>query len=420
MRIAFITSEYSGLPGSGGVGTYFHQAAKCLSALGHEVEILTSGVEGDLPPLQRVSYIHLGNDHPRLFCHRAALALRERHQHKPFDILEYAELNAEGYLASELVPEIARVVRIHAPSVILNRYLDFPRSKSKLMHDLANNLRSIIGARRCGIPVPPLAFEPVYFPWPSGSDAEERRAVDSADLVVVMSEEMRNFVIRHWWIEGEKIMKTANPLILPADFDSISSATSSKKRTIGFAGRLEPRKGLVELALALRAVLPRHSSWTAEILGRDSPSCISGISSLRVAQTHLRGVNDRVMFMQELTHQHVLTWLPQLEIFAFPSLWDNFPYAILEAMAAGCAIVASNTGAVREMLGSTGILVPPGDSRALARALDGLMRDDARRAHLGQLAKQRYQAIYAPSQVVNDMVYSYEVAIKRAAQASRK
>jgi glycosyltransferase involved in cell wall biosynthesis len=175
MRIAFITSEYSGLPGSGGVGTYFHQAAKCLSALGHEVEILTSGVEGDLPPLQRVSYIHLGNDHPRLFCHRAALALRERHQHKPFDILEYAELNAEGYLASELVPEIARVVRIHAPSVILNRYLDFPRSKSKLMHDLANNLRSIIGARRCGIPVPPLAFEPVYFPWPSGSDAEERR-----------------------------------------------------------------------------------------------------------------------------------------------------------------------------------------------------------------------------------------------------
>jgi glycosyltransferase involved in cell wall biosynthesis len=101
-------------------------------------------------------------------------------------------------------------------------------------------------------------------------------------------------------------------------------------------------------------------------------------------------------------------------------LWDNFPYAILEAMAAGCAIVASNTGAVREMLGSTGILVPPGDSRALARALDGLMRDDARRAHLGQLAKQRYQAIYAPSQVVNDMVYSYEVAIKRAAQASRK
>jgi glycogen(starch) synthase len=420
MRIAFISSEYSGLPGSGGVGTYFHQAAKCLSALGHEVEVLTSGVEGDLPPLQDVSYIHLGNDHPSLFCYRAALALRERHQQKPFDILEYAELNAEGYLASELVPEIARVVRIHAPSVILNRYLDFPRSKSKLMHDLANNLRSIIGARRCGIPVPPLAFEPVHFPWPSGSDAEERRAVASADLVVVMSEEMRNFVIRHWWIEGEKIMKTANPLILPVDFDSISSPTASRTRTIGFAGRLEPRKGLVELALALRAVLPRHPSWIAEILGRDSPSCISGISSLRVAQSHLRGVNDRVLFMQELTHQHVLAWLPQLEIFAFPSLWDNFPYAILEAMAAGCAIVASNTGAVREMLGSTGILVPPGDSGALARALDGLMRDDARRAHLGQLAKQRYHAIYAPSQVVNDMVHSYEVAINRAAQASRK
>lgn len=420
MRIAFISSEYSGLPGSGGVGTYFHHAARCLSALGHEVDVFTRGVDGDLPTVEGIHYIHLGRDHPSLFCYQAASALRERHQQKPFDILEYAELNSEGYLASELVPEIARVVRIHAPSIILNRYLDFPRSKSRILSDLVNNVRSILGAVKSGIPTPPLAFEPVHFPWPSGSDATERRAVSSADLVVVMSEEMRNFVVRHWWIEAETIMKIPNPLILPANPDATTRVTASGKQTIGFAGRLEPRKGLVELASALQVVLPRHPSWTAEILGKDSPSCISGISSLRLAQSHLRGINGRVSFMQEVTHQDVLAWLPQLEIFAFPSLWDNFPYAILEAMAAGCAIVASNTGAVREMLGSTGILVPPGDAGALVRALDGLMKDDVKRAQLGQLAKQRYHAIYAPSRVANDIVHSYHVAIDRAAKASRR
>ena len=419
MRIAFISSEYSGLPGNGGIGTYFHQSVKCLSALGHELEVFTAGFNGDLPSINHVRYIHLGNDHPNLFCLNAAIALRERHRYKPFDVLEYAELKAEGWLASELVPEITRVVRIHAPSIILNRYLDFPRSKMKITTDIINNLRAIAGAIKLGIPIPPIAFEPVNLPWPSGADFEERRAVHSADLVVVMSEEMRTFVIKHWWIDSAKIKKLANPLTLSGIRETHKPSPSSDTGTIGFAGRLEPRKGLLELAQALQVVLPRYPNWNVQIKGRDVPSCISGASAMKLAQPLLRQVQNRVLFMQEATHQDVLDWLPKLDILVFPSLWDNFPYAILEAMAAGCAIVASNTGAVAEMLGPAGILVPPRNVAALAKALIGLMENPSQRVRLGELAKQRFQQKYAPSRVANDMVLAYQTAIERATRTPR-
>lgn len=419
MRIAFVSSEYSGLPGNGGIGTYFHQSVKCLSALGHELEVFTAGFEGDLPPVKHVRYIHLGNEHPDLFRLKAALALRERHRNKPFDVLEYAELKAEGWLASELVPEIARVVRIHAPSIILNRYLDFPRSKIKMTTDIINNLRAVVGAIKLGIPIPPIAFEPVNLPWPSGADFEERRAAHSADLVVVMSEEMRTFVTKHWWINPEKIKKLANPLTLQGIGETSKPLPSSDTGTIGFAGRLEPRKGLLELAQALQVVLPRYPHWKVEIKGRDVPSCISGASSMKMAQPLLRQVQDRVFFMQEATHQDVLAWLPKLDIVVFPSLWDNFPYAILEAMAAGCAIVASNTGAVAEMLGPAGILVPPRNISALRKALIGLMEDPSKRVRLGELAKQRFQHKFAPSRVANDMVLAYQTAIEWASRTPR-
>jgi glycosyltransferase involved in cell wall biosynthesis len=79
------------------------------------------------------------------------------------------------------------------------------------------------------------------------------------------------------------------------------------------------------------------------------------------------------------------------DIFAMPSLWEGLPMALLEAMVAGKAIVASATGGIPEAIvdGREGILVPPGDLDALARGLGALMTDRVRRRTLGAAALAR-------------------------------
>lgn len=79
------------------------------------------------------------------------------------------------------------------------------------------------------------------------------------------------------------------------------------------------------------------------------------------------------------------------DIFAMPSLWEGLPMALLEAMVAGKAIVASATGGIPEAIvdGREGILFPPGDLHALARGLRTLMTDRARRRMFGAAALER-------------------------------
>lgn len=81
------------------------------------------------------------------------------------------------------------------------------------------------------------------------------------------------------------------------------------------------------------------------------------------------------------------------DVFALPSRADAVPWAVLEGMAAGLPVVASDVGAISEMVGDTGEVVPPGDTDALTAALRRL-RDPERRRQLGQAAQARVHEHY--------------------------
>jgi glycosyltransferase involved in cell wall biosynthesis len=79
------------------------------------------------------------------------------------------------------------------------------------------------------------------------------------------------------------------------------------------------------------------------------------------------------------------------DVFVMPSLWEGLPMALLEAMVAGNAIVASETAGIPEAVanGRDGILVPPGDLAALVKELRTVLIDDVRRRQLGAAARER-------------------------------
>jgi glycosyltransferase involved in cell wall biosynthesis len=103
----------------------------------------------------------------------------------------------------------------------------------------------------------------------------------------------------------------------------------------------------------------------------------------------MQHLEDRVHIAtgrNDIADLHALT-----DIFAMPSLWEGLPMALLEAMVAGKAIVASATGGIPEAIvdGHEGILVPPGDPDAFARALRILLTDRVRRRAFAAAALKR-------------------------------
>jgi glycosyltransferase involved in cell wall biosynthesis len=127
-----------------------------------------------------------------------------------------------------------------------------------------------------------------------------------------------------------------------------------------FVGRLVSVKGA---DVALHALSQLDASYTLTICG-DGPER----SDLEQLSTTL-GLSDRVTFEGWVDHDELCTHAQRASIQLVPSRYEPFGIVALEAIAAGCAVVASDTGGLSEAVGPCGILVPPDDPAALARGI---------------------------------------------------
>lgn len=162
-----------------------------------------------------------------------------------------------------------------------------------------------------------------------------------------------------------------------------------KLRRLLFVGVLEPsnRKGLPILLDAL-ARLDRHrKDWRLDIVG-DGPGRTEHERLVTEA-----GLEEHVAFHGRRTKAEVAAMMRAADLFVLPSLWENLPCVIAEAMASGLPVVATATGGVPEMVSpASGALVPPGDAAALADALGRALNDlpEFDRTAIARTARDRY------------------------------
>lgn len=145
---------------------------------------------------------------------------------------------------------------------------------------------------------------------------------------------------------------------------------------IGLNARLTPQKGVTHLLQALPAILRRFADVTVVVAGEGDllPALEAEADALGVAaHVHFLGLRTDVEELLQL-----------YDVYVSPSLWEGLPMSLLEAMAAGCPIVASDVGGVSTALRHrvSGTLVAPRDPSALAAALTELLADpDLRRRY---------------------------------------
>ena len=128
----------------------------------------------------------------------------------------------------------------------------------------------------------------------------------------------------------------------------------------------------------------------------------------------LRGVTWINQFFHDpAVLQH---YLSAADVYAFPSRYEGFPVALVEAMACGLPVVATAIDGAQDLLTNGekdgGVLVPPGDAAALARALELVLRDDAWRDRLGRAARQRVERTCS-NEAVGKQLYSFFFKVKR-------
>ena len=201
----------------------------------------------------------------------------------------------------------------------------------------------------------------------------------------------------------------AGPIsILPLLVEDTHNARHARPKpsasvTFGFAARMESGKGpliLVEAFAQARLELADISLKMAGA-GPQMQAIKTWAKTLDVlAACEFPGLYaapaDRSAFMQGL------------DVFVLPTLAEGTPNSIIEAMAHGLPVIASAVGGIPDLVTpETGLLVPPGDTQALAQAMLALASDPERRARMGQAARARYEQLFSPQAVLPTLLDVY-------------
>lgn len=175
---------------------------------------------------------------------------------------------------------------------------------------------------------------------------------------------------------------------------------------IGAIGRLEPQKGFDLLIRALREV--------------DNASLVLvGDGSEREPLERLArelGVAERITWIGWT--DRVRSYLETFDVFALPSRFEGFPLAMLEALLARAAVVATDVGSVAEAVhdGETGLLVPAEDPAALAAATRRLLGDDDLRRRLGEEGRRLVLDRFTADHMTRAFESLYEDLLRSAAR----
>lgn len=243
----------------------------------------------------------------------------------------------------------------------------------------------------------------------------ERAAAHWCDRIVTVSEYHREWALRLGIGNPDQVVAIPNGV--PTKRASGLRTRSEVRAELGltdqvavvFTGRLAEQKGLEYLLRAVPLLGPDRARVRILLAG-DGPL----LEPLTALAADL-GILDDVVFLG--FRSDVGDLLSAADIVALPSLWEGLSVSLLEAMAAGRAVVTTTIGSNREVTrdGAVASLVPPKDPRALAGAIRRLVADPARRDELGMLAQQEQRSRYTMSRMLDSYLAEYDGLLARKA-----
>lgn len=225
-----------------------------------------------------------------------------------------------------------------------------------------------------------------------------RKVISIASEVITMDMKSYNILLKKGY---KNITYCPNPLSSKI-IHQISKEESSIHRQpnkLIFVGHVIPFKGVYELINACKLL----ENIELHIIGRIDSKIESDLMNIASEKDEGSWLKIR----GEISHEFVIRELLSSSIFILPSYSEGFPNVVIEAMACGCPIIATQVGAIPEMLNTTndacGICIPPRNTIELKTAIETLLHNDTLKQSMGIKAKQRVNNLYAIPKIWNQL-----------------
>ncbi|SEP84802.1 glycogen synthase (ADP-glucose) [Hyunsoonleella jejuensis] len=191
----------------------------------------------------------------------------------------------------------------------------------------------------------------------------EKTAIEMADVLIAVSEETKEDVIKHFNVDEDKVKVIYNGINLQQYVQTSESSTldeygvNKNKPYVLFVGRITRQKGIIHLVNAIKYIDPD----TQIVLCAGAPDTKEIGKEMEDAVNEVKRTRDNVIWIDKMvTKQEIIQLYSHADVFCCPSIYEPFGIINIEAMACNTAVVASAVGGIKEVVvhGETGLLIP--------------------------------------------------------------
>ena len=386
LHICFVSQEYPPETGWGGIGAYTYEMAHALAKMGHRVTVISLSID------ENESVMHTGDvevrrihARPRLekkrffwrwsglwpgFSWAACRYLKKLHQENPIDLIEVAENRADLFFLSFYSQRPKWVTRLHTAWIFVDQDGNgLPNFKKRMMY------------------------------W------MEKQTIRNADAITSPSQAMVDRTKQWVCLKHKKTWVVPNPV------DShrfVPNSESKKSKEIFFVGRLEKRKGIGLFVEIVPRVLRKFPEASFRFIGKSSEKW-NGTLWKELILNSVLPLQQKQIHFEQLRREELLPRYQNASLCVMPSIWENFPYAVLEAMSCGLPVVASRIGGHPELIqdGFNAVLFPPGDAELLSKAIIELLQNPEKMERMGRNARQVVEENFSVEHVAPRMLEVY-------------
>jgi glycosyltransferase involved in cell wall biosynthesis len=222
-----------------------------------------------------------------------------------------------------------------------------------------------------------------------------RHTLEKSSVVIALSTRWAGYL--EGFAPGARVVVIPNSVPLPP-----AGTDRSEPGRILFLGQVEPRKGIYELVDALALLKDRFPHARLAIGGQGELAQVK-------QRAQAAGVLDRIEELGWVTAQRKQEEMSRAAIFCLPSHAEGLPMALLEAMAAGKAVVSTGVGGIPDALrdGDNGLMIEPGNAESLAAGLARLLEDEEERQRLGARARATIEREFESGVVIGHISAVY-------------
>ncbi len=339
MHIAFVCPEPFG---AGGISTYIQQLTLGLLSIKKDIEItiltqnnlLVNKLNFDS---DRASVVSFSNHPLKWYIELTRYLLKNHHR---YDWIEVPEFGGSVYFTLKLNKNIKNklIVRLHTNTKIVKIFEERNSLYDKIKTSFLDHI--------------------------------EKYITHSAKLITSPSRTIAEIEGLMWEINPLKIIHLPNPLKLPLKIsrENIIFENYNIEYYALYFGRLQKLKGVYDFLESIKYVKDKDVFFV--LIGSDPYNIKNNIKKLVPAN-----LKNRIIFINHLPRDKLARVIKDAKVVVLPSLFENFPYAVLETMALGAPLITTNVGGIKEIVTHLreGFLVDPGDPHQIAKWINFIL-----------------------------------------------